>query len=255
PAAAVQQDTCTGPPPPAPVQNLDGVPWSTLQPYVDSLNFELGISAAVPVRLCETCRVMVIRIESERRTPCLGKAALNGQPRIVGRLTKLNPFAYESAIGFGTDNFDRRVYLVAQGDSTGYGVYRDLTDTARVVRQSQATGLFFRFCPDGHNSKRPEAWYRPRTQADSIPEDDEEEELQYGWMACASGCCRFYGSPPPPPPPPQYRPRPRPSRPSRPGQSSRTPAPQVDPVCAMDTLPGGGAAALARAMAGGRGRH
>jgi hypothetical protein len=107
--AAVQGDTCQTATPPLPANFNPNIrqPWSVVDAYTDSLVFDLGGSYGAPVQLCDTCRVLTLRIQSESRTPCVAEDSLTGQPRAIGRLTKLGQsrFQYEPSIGFGTDNF------------------------------------------------------------------------------------------------------------------------------------------------------
>jgi hypothetical protein len=211
---AAAADTCTGPPPAFPRTVLTGS-WDALQ---DSLsahgvtfpNDSLNVSTA-SVPLCNGCSSVRVQIRSTNLTPCLTPANMKeSHPHIVGSLTLMDAFPKQH----GWDSLPAGTVLlafarVAAGPATL--VYRD--SATGNGKASPATAWMFYYCRDSHSrSKVPRAQWRPRNLSDSIsnsvsgtgkgkgPEqvEDGEDGGQYGWMACASGCCQFYTPPPNP---------------------------------------------------------
>ena len=124
--------------------------------------------------------------------------------------------------GFTKANASGVVYLLLRG-TTAYAMY----DSAGVTAFAPAPAWKWSFCAHARTAPYPEALWKQMPPTDTVPpcdptaehggrEDPEPvpELTSYGWMACVSGCCRFYGSPPPDDPDvphPNPRPRPRPA--------------------------------------------
>lgn len=220
-----------------------GAPWDSVRAYMRSarIDFDIGSPTTLPVRLCAepgkaSCRTFVLTISSEASNICLtGNEAQDGKLRMLGLLEtpgQAVPDSIGARWGFTAANASQEVYLLLRG-TTAYAMY----DSAGVTAFTPTGNWKWSFCPHLAPPKPyAEARWRSMPATDTVPPcspDAEhasehanfaftpgEELTSYGWMACVSGCCRFYGSPPSDPdeeeeeeeerPRPDPRPRPRP---------------------------------------------
>ena len=206
-ADTVAADTCTGPPPAFARTVLTGN-WDALQ---DSLaahgvtfpNDSLNVSTA-RVPLCNGCESVTVQIRSTNLTPCLSPANMKeSHPHIVGSMTLMEAFPRQR----GWDSLPAGTVLLAFARIAAGPATLVYEDGAGNGKASPATAWMFYYCRDAHpRSKVAMARWRPRNGRDSIPDvgkapdevEDDDDGGQYGWMACASGCCQFYTPPPNP---------------------------------------------------------
>ncbi|HEU0299307.1 MAG TPA: hypothetical protein VFR37_07635 [Longimicrobium sp.] len=202
-AAALQTtlatDTCTGPPPAFGQAVFQG----TWQGLLDSLAAHAVTFPDIPgnddtasVRLCATCEPVRLEIRSSNLTPCLQPDSLRGESRILGLFILVDSFpgsAQWDPIPAGDTIF---TFAFNPGDSPARLAYRQ----GNNINTALSAAWRFLYCQDGHhNPKIPRAQWRDRVTAamqTDAEEEEEEETGKYGWMACASGCCQFYTTPP-----------------------------------------------------------
>lgn len=195
---ALAADTCTGPPPAFAQAVLNG----SWQGLIDSLNAYAvtfpdiqGNDDTTSVALCATCGAVEVEIRSSNLTPCLQPGDLRGQSRILGAFILLETFPAQA--GWDTIPAGDTIFTFAR---TPGGNAQLAYRRGDRVKTAPSTAWRFWYCQDGHtNPKVPRAQWRDIPLATTPPGQEkevEEDTRQYGWMACASGCCQFYASPP-----------------------------------------------------------
>ena len=203
-AAAGPNANCD-PPPAATFQPVSGVPWSQVQAYLQQLQWADDSAAVGDVQLCARCTKFSTRVVSEARSYCTRKQDL-AQLRAIGVMKALQPPTGQQPSGFGPQNKGDSLYLFARGDSA-YVIYQARSQPNNPAGDTTvvAAGWSFHFCADGGHGTRSKAaaQWRPDTLATTTTQTRGKGEvgsgggqLSYGWMACANGCCQFYGPPP-----------------------------------------------------------
>jgi hypothetical protein len=216
-----------------------GQPWDQVEKFIadSSVSFEVGVSDVRRVRLCDgaapSCQPLLLQLRSEEGTTCLTQESLQGQLRMVGTV-QARGAGYRPAFGLGPDNYDHLVYLLLR-DSTVYALYQNLDGRTAFARpDTVGNRWYYAFHPEVGVAEfeHPGALWKQRTKQfnlrtavtaeyatetlrarrggpaepvefGAMPRADGEAAqtfFDYGWMACAAGCCQFHGSPPGGPP-------------------------------------------------------
>ncbi|HEX2203375.1 MAG TPA: hypothetical protein VHG91_08755, partial [Longimicrobium sp.] len=197
--------------PAAGFQPVSGLPWSTVQAYLGGVSFAEDSADTGNVKVCEECNAFRARVVSEKRSYCLKESDLQGSLRLVGMMVALEPPVGKQPSGFGPQNKGDALYLFARG-TQAYVMYqaRSLPNQPAGDTSVVVPAWSFHFCADGGHGNRSKAAARwiPDTvteitgDAAQVKGKDDDVvgggggQLSYGWMACANGCCQFYGPPP-----------------------------------------------------------
>lgn len=163
--------------------------WERTEGYLSRLNFSLGVSDRRLVKACAKCTPADVTLFPESRTLNLRADAFPEGMRVMGRLVRHDK-TVAPELGFPEDAASDTAYLMVTSPTRAVVMYRNLE--GRIAFSEQ---WGFRPNPDGHVWTEPTARWRQRVTAGAAgaPVD---EGGQYGWMACASGCCQFYTPPP-----------------------------------------------------------
>ncbi len=201
--AALAADSCTGPPPAFGQAVFEGA-WQALLDSLGAHNvtfpeIEYNSDTAAIV-MCDSCSRVRVEIRSSNRTFCLQPDDLTGEARILGLFILLDTFPAQ--FGWDTIPAGDTIFTFAHT-----GIPRPATLAYRHddrVRLAPRGTWGFAYCEDGERGTHPQAQWRDRH--DTIPSntppgqaeevEEGEAETRYGWMACASGCCQFYSTPP-----------------------------------------------------------
>ncbi|HEX2203376.1 MAG TPA: hypothetical protein VHG91_08760 [Longimicrobium sp.] len=170
-------------------------PWPAFEKWVAArASFAEGSTATALVPLCRDCVAVTTEIVSETRTPCATRENLTGNHRLLGMLRVKDGGAWNRENPSAGDS----LYLFADDAGSTIVVYRNGALTATLPRDD----WHFYYCQHGEHTV-PRAEWRDRevagirrSAADFDDDDGSGGQLSYGWMACANGCCQFYGPPP-----------------------------------------------------------
>jgi hypothetical protein len=200
---------CEGPSPVVDTTLLrKGAEWEPLGRWLaDSTRFKdsSSDSAVNPVRLCDTCAPVRMRIVAETRTYCNTPESLDRTTRTAGVWVVLDGTVTPPGWG-ATFARDDSIFVFAHDTASSAILAYRVGPKRDRVGVAPDSAWSFRYCRDGHTGEPSLAKWRvsPSTRAnaaragaarDTTPPPNDPGT--YGWMSCASGCCQFYIPPGP----------------------------------------------------------
>jgi hypothetical protein len=200
--------SCT--PPPAIDTTLFNGTWAELGRHLKERGARFPMtklnSSTSEVRLCDSCAVANLTLHADAATHCTTPEQMNGETRVMAIFVLASDFKGDPRNGWEPIARGDSIYAFAR-DTFGAAtlVYRG--SDGRVVRAPDHQWAFL-YCKGDHvpgdtllalwrdRGPPPTTTQLERDKGKAKGREEEDENGQYGWMACASGCCQFYTPPP-----------------------------------------------------------